>query len=142
MRCRFGSFELDLSRRELRAGEVPRPLQPLAFDLLGYLVRHRHRVVPKQELLRALWPDAIVTDASLQRAVSLARHALWPAGGRLLRTHARHGYRFAGEVTELERDLLEASLETPPGYVRQGDVHLAYRTVGSGPIDVVLVHRR
>ena len=45
MRFRFGSFELDLARRELRARGVLHPLQPQALDLLGYLVRHRDRVV-------------------------------------------------------------------------------------------------
>ncbi|WP_059436086.1 hypothetical protein [Anaeromyxobacter sp. PSR-1] len=44
-------------------------------SVLAYLVRNRHRVGPKEELLRELWPDAIVADASLQRAVSAARFA-------------------------------------------------------------------
>ena len=75
MRWRFGAYELDLALRELRVAGEPRPLQPQVFAVLAYLVRNRHRVVPKEEILRELWPDAIVTDASLQRAVSLARRA-------------------------------------------------------------------
>jgi pimeloyl-ACP methyl ester carboxylesterase/DNA-binding winged helix-turn-helix (wHTH) protein len=139
MRFRFGTFELDLARRELRAQGVLQPLQPQVLDLLGYLVRHRDRVIPKAELLRELWPDAIVTDASIQRAVSLARRALDPAGRELLRTHARRGYRFAGEAVELERGVPEALQATPPRYVRRGEVHVAYRTAGQGAVDVVLV---
>jgi DNA-binding winged helix-turn-helix (wHTH) protein len=61
------------------------------FAFLAYLVRHRHHVVSNDELLRELWPDAIVTDTSLQRAVSLARCALRRADRGLLRTHAGHG---------------------------------------------------
>jgi pimeloyl-ACP methyl ester carboxylesterase len=139
MRWRFGTYELDVARRELRvAGEV-RPLQPQVLAVLAYLVRHRDRVVTKDELLRQLWPDAIVPDASLQRAVSLARRALRRADRGLLRTHARHGYRFVGEVTAAEPDPTDAAAGRPPSYVRCGDVHVAYRVLGHGPVDVVLV---
>ena len=137
MRFRFGAYELDVARHELRvAGEV-RPVQPQVFALLAYLVRHRDRVIAKDELLRQLWPDAVVTDASLQRAVSLARRALRPGTG-LLRTHARVGYRFVGDVIASDPEE-DAGLDGPPRYARCGDVHLAYRIVGAGPVDVVLV---
>ncbi|WP_232287292.1 alpha/beta fold hydrolase [Anaeromyxobacter dehalogenans] len=139
MAWRFGAYELDPARRELRVAGAPRALQPLVLAVLAYLVRNRHRVVPKEELLRELWPDAVVTDASLQRAVSLARHALRPADRRLLRTYARQGYRFVGELVEAEPDPADAAADAPPRYVRSGDVHVAYRTVGRGPLDVVLV---
>ncbi|WP_298829252.1 winged helix-turn-helix domain-containing protein [uncultured Piscinibacter sp.] len=70
-------------------------LQPLVFDLLCYLVRHRERVVTKDELLEALWPRTIVVDNALQRVVSLARNALAEAGlADAIRTYPRHGYRF------------------------------------------------
>jgi pimeloyl-ACP methyl ester carboxylesterase len=139
MGWRFGAYELDLARRELRVDGEPRPLQPQVFAVLAYLVRNRHRVVPKEEILRELWPDAVVTDASLQRAVSQARRALRPADRLLLRTHARQGYRFMGELEEIEPDLTDAAADAPPKYVRSGDVHVAYRTVGRGPLDLVLV---
>jgi pimeloyl-ACP methyl ester carboxylesterase len=138
MRFRFGAYELDVARRELRvAGEV-RPMQPQVFAVLAYLVRHRDRVIAKEELLRQLWPDAVVTDASLQRAVSLARRALRPADRGLLRTHARIGYRFLGEVTGPDPDE-DPALRGPPKYVTCEGIHLAYRTVGTGPVDVVFV---
>lgn len=139
MLWRFGAYELDLARRELRVAGEPRPLQPQVFAVLAYLVRNRHRVVLKDEILRELWPDAVVTDASLQRAVSLARRALRPADRGLLRTHARQGYRFVGELAEADAEPADAPPEAPPRYVRSGDVHVAYRTVGRGPIDVVVV---
>jgi len=139
MRWRFGAYELDLARRELRIAGEPRQLQPQVFAVLAFLVRNRHRVVPKEEILRELWPDAVVTDASLQRAVSLARRALRPADRGLLRTHARQGYRFVGELAEVEPDPADAAADAPPRYVRSGHVHVAYRTVGRGPLDVVLV---
>jgi pimeloyl-ACP methyl ester carboxylesterase/DNA-binding winged helix-turn-helix (wHTH) protein len=139
MRWRFGSAELDVAARELRVGGVLRRVQPQVLDVLAYLVRHRDRVVEKDELLRELWPDAVVTDASLQRAVSLARRALAPRGAGLLRTYARHGYRFVGDVAEVGADAAEAADEGAPRWVRSGDVHVAYRTAGAGAVDVVLV---
>jgi pimeloyl-ACP methyl ester carboxylesterase/DNA-binding winged helix-turn-helix (wHTH) protein len=135
---RFGPYLLDVARRELRVAGAVRPLQPQVFAVLAYLVRHRERVVPKDELLRVLWPDAVVTDASLQRAVSLARRALLPADRLLLRTHSRQGYRFVGEVAAGETSGLAAPLPAPR-YVRRGEVHVAYRTIGQGPIDLVFV---
>lgn len=92
---RFGSCELDEARRSLTAHGRELKLQPLVFDLLCYLVRHRERVVPKDELLEALWPRSIVVDNALQRVVSLARNALADAGlPDAVRTYPRHGYRF------------------------------------------------
>ena len=93
---RFGPFELDEDRRSLTLRGAARKIQPRVFDLLAYLIRNAGRVVPKDELMDALWPDLTVTEASLQRAVSLARSAL-AAGGldTAIRSYVRHGYRFA-----------------------------------------------
>jgi DNA-binding winged helix-turn-helix (wHTH) protein len=95
---RFGSCVLDEARRSLTADGQEIRVQPRVFDLLCYLVRHRDRVVTKDELLDALWPGTVVVDNALQRVVSLARAALAPAGlSNAVRTYARHGYRFCLE---------------------------------------------
>ncbi|MFT3957223.1 MAG: winged helix-turn-helix domain-containing protein [Piscinibacter sp.] len=92
---RFGACELDEARRSLTVHGRELKLQPLVFDLLCHLVRHRERVVTKEELLDTLWPRTIVVDNALQRVVSLARSALAEAGlGDAVRTYPRHGYRF------------------------------------------------
>ena len=92
---RFGPCELDEARRSLSSRGREIRLQPRVFDLLCYLVRHRDRVVSKDELLDALWPGTIVVDNALQRAVSLARNALADVGlADAVRTYPRHGYRF------------------------------------------------
>jgi DNA-binding winged helix-turn-helix (wHTH) protein len=62
----FDEFELDAARRELRVQGKVRALQPQVFDLLLYLVENRERVVPKHELLEALWPETTVTESSIQ----------------------------------------------------------------------------
>jgi DNA-binding winged helix-turn-helix (wHTH) protein/predicted negative regulator of RcsB-dependent stress response len=96
------TIEIDEQRRELRGGGRVAALQPKVFDLLAYLARHRHRVVSKRELLETIWPDVIVTDASLQRAISLARAALADLGAAdAIRTHARHGYSFRPDAADV-----------------------------------------
>ncbi|MDX1433800.1 MAG: winged helix-turn-helix domain-containing protein [Gammaproteobacteria bacterium] len=98
MTYRFQDFELDQDCRELRLRGREVALQPRVFDLLAYLIRHRERTVSKDELLDALWPGVIVTEASLQRAVSLARTALRQGGAAdRIRTYARRGYRFLAD---------------------------------------------
>lgn len=100
---RFGPCEIDEGRRALSAHGREIRLQPRVFDLLCYLVRHRERVVSKDELLDALWPGTVVVDNALQRVVSLARSALAEAGlGEAVRTYPRHGYRFCLESVGLD----------------------------------------
>ena len=95
---RFTQFEVDEAAREVRAGRQTLRLQPRVFDLLVYLIKNGDRVVPKDELLDRVWPGVIVTDASLQRAVSLVRTTLARVGApEAIRTHARQGYRFCGD---------------------------------------------
>lgn len=95
----FADCTLHATRRELRRGGVLQAIEPKPFDLLHYLLRHRHRVVPHAELLGALWPGEVVTPGALARAVMLARRAAGDAReGRLIRTVARVGYRFVGEL--------------------------------------------
>jgi len=96
---RFAHFEIDEATREVRAGERVLTLQPRVFDLLVYLAKNPDRVVSKDELLDAVWPEVTVADGSLQRAVSLARNALAEAGAEnAIRTYSRQGYRFCAEA--------------------------------------------
>ena len=68
---RFGEFELDLARAELRAGASPRPLEPQVFALLVHLVENRDRLVSRDELLEKVWDGRIVSDRVNPRS---ARH--------------------------------------------------------------------
>lgn len=98
---RFGRCELHVGTREVRVDGRLRALEPLAFDLLVYLLRHRDRVVSKDELLDEVWLGRIVAVGSLARAVMMARQAIVDHDEPpLIRTVHRVGYRFAGEVSE------------------------------------------
>ncbi|HEU5080372.1 MAG TPA: winged helix-turn-helix domain-containing protein [Opitutaceae bacterium] len=101
MLYRFGMFELDEARRELRRNGVPQPMQPRVFDVLLYLVKNRERLVSKEELLNKIWPGVIVTDSSIMRAVSVIR-ALLREGDEpdAIQTSSRQGYRFSAEIAD------------------------------------------
>lgn len=103
---RFAAFELDRNRRTLRLDGREIALQPRVFDLLLYLADNQDRVVSKEELLDALWPGVVVTESSLQRAVSLARAALQRGGlGEAIRNYARRGYRFHADHLQPATDV-------------------------------------
>ncbi len=91
----FGAFRLDGRARLLLRDGIPVPLTPKAFDVLLYLARNVDRAVSREELLDAIWPDAVVTDASLTQAVFLIRKALGEGeASTLLETIPKVGYRF------------------------------------------------
>ena len=110
----FGPFEVDEARFELRKhGEVV-PLQPKVMELILYLIRHRARVVPKAELFDEVWEGAVVTEASLSQAASLARRALddSPKDQHTIRTVRRKGLQFVADVTVTAPPAMK--LATPP----------------------------
>ncbi|BCJ89654.1 hypothetical protein IZ6_03890 [Terrihabitans soli] len=90
---------IDDAARVLRLNERELHVQPLVFDLLVYLVRERARVISKDELLEALWPGVIVTENSLQRAISTLRTVLREGDMQdAIRSVPRAGYRFCLEL--------------------------------------------
>jgi DNA-binding winged helix-turn-helix (wHTH) protein len=120
MICRFAAFELDESARELRLRGRELFLQPRVFELLLYLVQNRERVVSKDELLDAVWPGVVVTESSLQRAMSLVRSTLRKGGcDEAIRTFSRRGYRFCAEVSIEEVTTPETGLSSELEHVRQ-----------------------
>src|SRR4029079_14732 len=114
----FGPFRLEpATRRLLRAGEAM-PLTPKAFDTLLLLVQNHERVVEKEEVLRWVWPDAVVEESNLAQNVFTLRKALGdtPEGARFIATVPRRGYRFVAAVTPLrngDRDLAAEAVEAP-----------------------------
>lgn len=98
----FGDFELDEARFELRRGGVLVELQATPFRLLQHLLRERARVVPKEELLAVVWPEAVVSDAALSSALKEVRRALGDDGKaqRWIQTLKGRGMRFVGHVED------------------------------------------
>jgi TolB-like protein len=107
----FGDCVLDPDRREFsRGGEVV-AMGPQVFDLLTYLVRHCEHVVSKDDLLAAVWGGRIVSESTLTSHINAVRKAIGDSGEtqHLIRTVARKGFRFVGEV----REVLDAQAVTP-----------------------------
>jgi DNA-binding winged helix-turn-helix (wHTH) protein len=102
MAYRFGPFTIDEQSRMLKSSTATLPLSPRAFSLLALLVRERPRAIPKEDLLKALWPDAFVTDGSLTQLVTEVRQALDDSARepQYIRTVHRYGYAFCGEAHE------------------------------------------
>lgn len=99
---RFETCLLHRDRRELRREGALLALEPQVFDLLAYLIENRHRVVTRDDLMKAVWDGRIVSEASIDTRVSAARQAIGDSGGeqRLIRTLRTKGYRFIGLVRE------------------------------------------
>jgi TolB-like protein/DNA-binding winged helix-turn-helix (wHTH) protein/Tfp pilus assembly protein PilF len=101
MQYEFGKYRLDDTQRVLTRADQRLQLPPKSFDLLLLLVRGSGRAFSKQELLSALWPDAFVEEANLSFQVSTLRKTLGDESD-LIETVPKHGYRFAGSVTQVE----------------------------------------
>jgi TolB-like protein len=95
----FDRFTLDLRRGCLRTGDREVELRPKSFEVLRYLVENAGRLVSKDELMRALWPNVTVSDESLARCVSDIRSALDDNDQRIIKTQLRRGYLFAAAVS-------------------------------------------
>jgi TolB-like protein len=107
MKYRFGGFELDLAKVELRSEGVLRPLEPQVFALLAFLVEHHERLVSRDELLENVWDGRLVSDSALASRVKAARKALADDGKaqRFIRTVHGRGLRFVAKV-QIVRDEL------------------------------------
>jgi len=127
MTYHFGVYVFDARSGLLhRRGQEVR-VQPKVMSLLALLLHQRGRLVPRDVLIRSLWPDAIVTKASLSRLVKEARRVVGDDGRdqRVIQTLHTRGYRFVADVRvengdgpssqeraiELARASLEAALE-------------------------------
>lgn len=97
---RFGEYQLDLDRYELRRGTDVVKTEPRVLELLHYLIEQRERVVPKEELLDRIWAGTIVSDSALTSTIRDARRALEdsPTEPRWLKTVYGRGLRFVGDV--------------------------------------------
>jgi len=99
---RFADYCLDIDRQELRRGSEPVAVEPQVLDLLQYIIHHRDRVVSRDDLIEHVWHGRIVSESTLNSRIAAARHAIGDSGDdqRLIRTIARKGIRFVGEVRD------------------------------------------
>ena len=96
---RFEACTLDLARGVLRVADKDVDLRPKSFEVLRYLVTNAGRLISKEELIAAVWPNAVVTDESLTRCVSDVRAAIGDRTQTIIKTVPRRGYLFSAGVT-------------------------------------------
>jgi DNA-binding winged helix-turn-helix (wHTH) protein/tetratricopeptide (TPR) repeat protein len=156
----FEPFRLDPANACLWRGPQAIHLTPKVYALLSYLLDHAGRLVTKDELLRAVWPDTIVGEASLPVCVREIRKALGdhPEAPRFIETVHRRGYRFIAPTSEIDRPVPDvrppvgagggrgwgpAPGTTPPGLVgREGELLRLEQWLGKalqGDRQVVLI---
>ena len=114
MICRFGEFELDEDVFELRRGGRPVAVEPKVFNVLAYLVHHRDRVVPKDELFEQLWPGEFVSDSALTSCIKALRKAVGDDGTSqaIIKTLHGRGYRFVADIMASAPSVQPAGLST------------------------------
>jgi TolB-like protein/Tfp pilus assembly protein PilF len=112
----FRHHLLDTDRRELSREQVPVAVEPQVFDLVVHLMENRDRVVSKDELIDKIWHGRSVSESTLTSRINAARRAIGDNGANqaLIRTIARKGFRFVGDVQTQLR-----AIAPVPGHVAQ-----------------------
>jgi DNA-binding winged helix-turn-helix (wHTH) protein len=120
---RFGPFVLNPAERVLRRNGVLVPLAPKVFSTLHVLVAGGGRVISKEDLLSAVWPDSFVEDGNLTQNISVLRKILADdfAGRSPIETIARIGYRFCPGVETEDTPESAAPLSLDDGELRASE---------------------
>jgi len=123
VKTRFGPFTLDSGTRQLVRGDAEIHLSRKAFDLLSTLLAHRPKVMGKDELQSALWPDSHVDAAGLNVLVGDVRRVLGDDAKRpqFIRTVHGVGYAFCGEGSDIQEAPTPAPGTPTPCWLVWGD---------------------
>jgi predicted ATPase/DNA-binding winged helix-turn-helix (wHTH) protein len=130
----FGEFTLDLARGSLFRSSHEVKLRPKVFEALRYLVENSGRLVGKEELAHAIWPDSFVTDDSLVQCTVELRRALRDTEQQIIKTIPRRGYLFASAVTQSNHAI--SSLVSADEPAPQQDGKAAVEKLSSRRFDV------
>jgi formylglycine-generating enzyme required for sulfatase activity len=141
----FDRFALDLARGSLHVGEQEIELRPKAFEVLKYLVENAGRLINKEELSEAVWPNVVVSDDSITQCIRELRSKLGDNSRTLIKTVSRRGYLLDVVVTmeapervsepspamplEPPQARTEESLLVEPGTAHKGPVWAAVTTI-------------
>src|ERR1044072_8640505 len=101
MKYQIAEFLIDTARFRISSGDTHIPAEPKVFDLLVYLVRHRDRVVTREELFQEVWDGREVSDATLSNHIKSARKILGDSGDlqKTIQTSRGRGYQVIPPVT-------------------------------------------
>ncbi len=120
---RFGEYELKVRTRTVSYRGTAVPFESKTFEVLLYLVANPGRVVTKEEVLKAVWPDSFVEESNLTQHVFRLRKALRPQEGDApyIVTVPGQGYQFSADVNSppLLANVAEETLEAQEEIVVQ-----------------------
>ena len=109
IRClyEFEDFTLDTAKQLLTRRNSPVTLTPKTYDTLLCLVENHGRLLSKDELMKAVWPNSFVEESNLTQQISMIRRALGESAGedRYIVTVAGRGYRFAAAITVVNTEV-------------------------------------
>ena len=114
---RFDIFELDREGAELRKGGKVVRIEPQVFDLLWYLASRPGIVASRDDIIREVWNDRIMSDSVVSTRINAARRAIDDDGHsqRYIKTVPRRGYKFVGTPEHLSsRGVVQNPLRTKP----------------------------
>lgn len=137
---RFGPFVLDVGDHTLTRDGAQIALPPKLFELLRVLVTSGGRLLTKDALMSAVWPDTVVEEGNLSKGIFLLRQALGDgtADRSYIQTVPRIGYRFVAPGAATSR-VHDPSAAPETQYAKNHGVHIAYQVVGNAGPDLVLV---
>src|SRR4051812_36428593 len=102
MLYRFEACRLDITRGCLEVAGREVELRSKCFEVLRHLLENGDRLISKDEIAAAVWPQAAVSDESLARCISDVRAAIADHEHTIIRTVPRRGYLFTADVTRHE----------------------------------------
>jgi adenylate cyclase len=109
----FNGYVLDVARGCLRTADHEIELRPKSFEVLRCLVENSGRLVTKDELFKAVWPDVIISDEALTQCISEVREAISDRAQTMIKTMPRRGYRFAAPVSRSDAGAASHATSVP-----------------------------
>lgn len=138
----FDVFELDFGRFELRRSGQPCKVEPKVFDLLVHFARNPRHVLSRDDLIAAVWPNRVVSDAAVSTCIKNARKALDDSGDsqRFIETVRGRGFRFATDVEAVDAPPdSESTVAGRRGHLCPALLVLPFRTLSDDPETARLV---
>jgi len=129
----FDNFRIDSGKRLLlNGGGGPISLTPKIFDTLLYLVSHNGKVLEKDELMSAIWPDTIVEENNLNKNISVLRQVLGenPGAHRFIVTVPGKGYKFVADVRTISVEKIPETSDSKPRRERRSSKRSAFAAAG------------
>ena len=116
MKYQVAEYIIDTARYRISAGDAAIPAEPKVFDLLVYLIRHRDRVLSREELFQEVWDGREVSDATLSNHVKSARKILGDSGElqKTILTIRGRGYQFIAPVEVIPEGGRDAAEDKAP----------------------------